>query len=142
MACLKNQEPLTGLYNSDCRNNGKSKKGRGKMIEDITDYLDKLDEQTKQRFYALQDLVYQSTSEVIDKKLWAKLPSFYVGHNFVRIIPFKDHINIEAKAVLAHKDELCSYKLTPKGMLQIYHNQQIPNEMLKRLFKESLERVV
>ena len=31
--------------------------------------------------------------------MWAKLPTYYVGESFVRLIPFKDHINIEAKAV-------------------------------------------
>ena len=117
-------------------------KMKAKMIEDITCYLDRFNEQTKRRFYALRDLIYQSTSKTIDEKFWAKLPSFYVDRNFVRIIPFKDHINIEAKAVLAHKDELSKYRLTPGGMLQIYHNQQIPNEMLKGLFKESLEQVI
>ncbi|MNM98021.1 hypothetical protein D3C81_1105420 [compost metagenome] len=109
------------------------------MNEDIRNYLEKFDEQTKQRFCVLYGLVYESTSQIIDEKLWAKLPSFYVENNVVRIIPFKDHINVEAKAVLSHMDELQEYKITPKGMLQIYHNQQIPNEILKGIFKESLE---
>lgn len=112
------------------------------MIAGITNYLEKFDKQTKQRFYILYRLVYESTSKSINEKLWAKLPSFYVESNFVRIIPFKDHINIEAKAVLSHKDELCEYKITPKGMLQIFHNQHIPNELIKVLFKESLVQII
>ncbi|GGH27687.1 DUF1801 domain-containing protein [Paenibacillus segetis] len=109
------------------------------MKEDIRNYLEKFDEQTKQRFCVLYGLIYESTSQIIHEKLWAKLPSFYVKNNFVRIIPFKDHINVEAKAVLSHKDELQEYKITSMGMLQIFHNQQIPNELLKVIFKESLE---
>lgn len=35
----------------------------------------------------------------------------------------KDHINIEAQAVIQHKEELACYKITPKGMLQIYLKQ-------------------
>ncbi|WP_041700250.1 hypothetical protein [Clostridium sp. BNL1100] len=58
--------------------------------------------------------------------------------NFVRLIPFKDHISIEAKAVVFYKDELTEYKITPKGMLQIFHNQQVPFERLEKIFKESL----
>lgn len=108
------------------------------MKEDICYYIEKYNEQTKQRFSVLYDLVYESTSRTINEILWAKLPSFYVKDKFVRIIPFKDHINIEAKAVLSHKDELPEYKLTPKGMLQIFHNQQIPVELLRIIFKESL----
>ena len=106
------------------------------MREDIFNYLDKLEEETKQRFNMMYGLIYESTSQNINEKLWAKLPSFYVEKNFVRLIPFKDHINIEAKSV---RNELPEYKITPKGMLQIFHNQQVPCELLKIIFKESFE---
>jgi hypothetical protein len=112
------------------------------MLHEITSYLEKFDEHTKQRFCGIHSLIYGSTSKTINEKLWAKLPSFYAEGNFVRIIPFKNHINIEAKAVLSHKDELRDFKITPKGMLQIFHNQQIPNDLLKLLFKESREQVI
>ena len=29
----------------------------------------------------------------VEVKLWSKMPSYYRGENFVRIIPFNDHIN-------------------------------------------------
>lgn len=87
----------------------------------------------------LYGLIYESTSYNIDEKLWAKLPSFYLDNNFVRLIPFKDHINVEAKAVIFHKEELSEYKITPKGMLQVFHNQQVPCELIKVIFKESFE---
>ena len=62
-----------------------------------------------------------------------------MNDNFIRLIPFKDHINIEAKAVVFHKDELTGYKITPKGMMQIFNNQQVPSELLKIIFKESFQ---
>ena len=70
--------------------------------------------------------------------MWAKLPSYYIGENFVRLIPFKDHINIEAQAVVQHKEEFAGYKITPKGMVQIFVNQDIPYEVLKQIFAETL----
>lgn len=109
------------------------------MKDDMYNYLEKFEEETKKRFCELYKLIYESTSKNIDEKLWAKLPSFYVNDNFIRLIPFKDHINIEAKAVVFHKDQLTEYKITPKGMMQIFHNQQIPCELLKAIFKESFE---
>lgn len=33
---------------------------------------------------------------------------------------------------------LADYKITPKGMLQIYQGQEIPAEVLKRIFAETL----
>lgn len=48
------------------------------MDLDICSHLDKFDEQTKQRFNALYGLIYESTSQIINEKLWAKIPSFYV----------------------------------------------------------------
>ena len=111
------------------------------MKEDIYNYLEKFEEQTKLRFCILYGLIYESTSQKIDERLWAKLPSFYVDDNVIRLIPFKDHVNVEAKAVIFHKNELSEYKITPKGMLQIYHNQQVPCELLKVIFQESLYSV-
>ena len=52
------------------------------MKEDIYNYLDKFEEQTKKRFWELYKVIYESTSRNIDEKLWAKLPSFYVNDKF------------------------------------------------------------
>lgn len=56
----------------------------------------------------------------------------------VRLIPFKNHINIEAKTVLEYKEDLEGYKVTPKGMLQIFINQQIPDKLLRQIFERTL----
>jgi uncharacterized protein YdhG (YjbR/CyaY superfamily) len=109
------------------------------MKEEIYNYLENFEEQTKQRFCMLYSLIYKSTSQNIDEKLWAKLPSFYVDNNVIRLIPFKDHVNVEAKAVIFHKDELSGYKITPKGMLQVFHKQDVPCELLKVIFEESFK---
>lgn len=50
----------------------------------------------------------------------------------------QDILNIEARAVTLHREELADYKITPKGMLQIYLKQDIPTETLKRIFAETL----
>lgn len=73
--------------------------------------------------------------------MWAGMPSFYSGVNFVRIIPFKDHINIEALALNKFKNHLQDYKFTPKNMLQIYLGQSIISEILKEVFFQSLNNL-
>ena len=109
------------------------------MIDSIEKYIENFDELTIQRFKILYHLILESTSQEIEEKLWARLPSIYCGNRFVRLIPFKDHINVEAKGMMAYKDKLHGYKMTPKEMLQIGHKQEIPTELLKLIFKESLE---
>jgi hypothetical protein len=109
------------------------------MIDRIEKYLETFDEQTIQRFKILYHLILESTSLDIEEKLWARLPSIFCGDRFVRLVPFKDHINIEAKGIMAYQDQIHGYKITPKGMLQIGHEQEIPGELLKLIFKESLE---
>jgi hypothetical protein len=109
------------------------------MNEEFERYLEKFDDETRERFMMLYELVHESTSQTIEEKLWAKSPSFYVGDHFVRIIPFNDHINIEAKAILSHKESLNEFQVTPKGMLQIKHKQTVPVEILKKIIKESFE---
>lgn len=96
-------------------------------------------DEIKRMFVQISELVGDSVSVEVQEKLWAKLPSFYVGENFVRLIPFKDHLNIEAKEVVTYKSELSGFKITPKGMLQIYLGQGIPKEILGKVFNKTLQ---
>lgn len=107
------------------------------MNEDVKEYMDKYSIELKELYTKLRNIIYESVSMEVEEKLWAKLPSYYVGDTFVRLIPFKDHINIEALATVQHKEELCDYKITPKGMLQIYLNQSIPSDVLKQILSET-----
>ena len=88
-------------------------------------------------FSRLNDLIF-ATVPTVEVRLWAGLPSYYVGEKFVRLIPFKDHINIEAAALINHKAQLSDYKFTPKNMLQINIGQAVPYEILTKVFAETL----
>lgn len=96
-------------------------------------------DEIKNMFLLVSELVRDSVSVEVKEKLWAKLPSFYVGENFVRLIPFKDHLNIEAKEIVTYKSELSGFKITPKGMLQIFLGQELPKEILGKVFNETLQ---
>ena len=108
------------------------------MNEQVREYLDKYPSEIIDMYNALRELIFKSASSEPQETMWAKLPSYYVGDAFVRLIPFKDHINIEARAVAEYKEKLVGYKVTPKGMLQLYVKQEIPVEVLKRVFEETL----
>ena len=110
------------------------------MNEQIKKYIDKYPAEIIDMFKNLRQIIFDSVSCELEEKLWAKLPSYYVGKSYVRLIAFKDHINIEAQAVTSHKEELEGYKITPKGMLQIYLKQDTPSDILKQIFAETLER--
>ena len=107
------------------------------MNEQVKEYIEKYPEEITGLFKKLRQLVFDSTDIEPEEKLWAKLPSYCVGEAFVRLIPFKDHINVEAAAILGHKDEFMGFNLTPKGMLQIFSGQDIPTDVLKRIFAET-----
>lgn len=108
------------------------------MNTQVKEYIDKYPNEIIDMYNDLRQLIFDSASIEPEETLWAKLPSYYVGESFVRLIPFKDHINIEAQSIIQHKDELSDYKITPKGMLQIYLKQDIPHEVLKQIFAEVL----
>lgn len=108
------------------------------MNEQVKEYVDNYPVKIGNMFYELREIVFESISRVPEEKMWAKLPSYYVGERFVRLIPFKDHINIEAEQIVYNKDKLGGYKITPRGMLQIYLNQDIPYDMLVKIFSETL----
>ena len=108
------------------------------MNEQVSNHLEKFPAETVDLFDGIRDIIFDTDSAKPQEILWAKLPSYYVGNAFVRIIAFKDRINIEAKAIAKHKDELSGYKITPKGMLQIFVGQEIPIDILKQVFAETL----
>ena len=107
------------------------------MNEQVSVYLTKFPCEVIDLFNAIRCMVFDAAPTTPEELLWAKLPSYYVGTSFVRLIAFKDHINIEAKAAEGHKDELVGYKMTPKGMLQIFVSQELPADVLKRIFAET-----
>ena len=109
------------------------------MNKSVQEYIDKYPDEVKELYIRLRTIIYDSVSYEIEEKLWAKIPSYYVGESFVRLIPFKDHVNVEAAAVLAHKEELGGYKITPKGMLQIYLKQDGLQDVLGKIFVETLD---
>ena len=108
------------------------------MNEQVKEHIEKYPREIIDMYNKLREIIFDSVPCEPKEKLWAKLPSYYVGEAFVRLIPFKDHINIEAQAAIKHKEELAGYKITPKGMVQIYLKQDIPYEVLKQIFAETL----
>lgn len=106
------------------------------MKKEIDELLGKYSPEIKELYVKLREIIY-SVAEPTET-MWARLPSYCVGERFVRLIPFGDHINIEAVAVKDHTEELHGYKITPKGMLQIFVGQEVPTEILREIFKETL----
>lgn len=108
------------------------------MNNEIQSYIVKYGDGIQNLFTKLRKLIIQSVPCEIEEKMWAKLPSYYLGDKYIRIIPFKDHINIEAQAIMEHDEQLKQFKITPKGMLQIYLNQDIPENILISIFNKTL----
>ena len=108
------------------------------MNEDVRKYIEKYPGEIIEMYSNLRYLVMDSAPLEPQGIMWAKLPSYYVGESFVRLIPFKDHINIEASAMADHKEALADYKITPKVMLQIFIQQDILENVLKQVFAETL----
>ena len=85
------------------------------MNDDVKNYIDQYRKEIIELFHILRNLIISSVHENLKEKLWAKLPIYYIEDKFIRLIPFKDHINIEAKSILQYKKELKELKITPKG---------------------------
>ena len=108
------------------------------MNEQVREYIDKYPSEIVDMYNNIRQIIFDSVSSEPEETLWAKLPSYYVGETSVRLIPFKDHINIEANAISEYKDVLSGYKVTPKGMLQIFLKQELPVDVLKQIFAKTL----
>ena len=91
-------------------------------------------------FTHLRKLLFDSVSGEITETMWAGMPSYYLAGRFIRLIPFKDHINVEANAIAGHTEQLQGYKMTPKGMLQLFVKQPVPDKILVEIFREMSEK--
>ena len=61
------------------------------MPQEIEQYLEKYPEEIVMLFLKIRDVIFLIDGIIIEEKMWAKIPSYYYGERFVRIIPFKDH---------------------------------------------------
>jgi uncharacterized protein YdhG (YjbR/CyaY superfamily) len=104
---------------------------------EITKYIEQFDGTKKERLEIIRALIHKSVPE-IQEKIWARIPSFYIDKRMIQFLAFKDHVNIFASQIICHKEELRGYKITEKGTLQIYGNQELPEEVLSRIFIESI----
>lgn len=104
---------------------------------EISKYIDKFEGTKKERLIIIRDLIHKSVPE-IKEKIWARIPSFYIDKEMIQFLAFKDHINIFANQIISNKDALSGYKVTDKGTLQIYDNQDIPIEILRKIFVDSV----
>ena len=103
------------------------------MDEDVKKYLEKYPLSVKEMFASIRELIFDRVDCKAEQTLWARLPSYYVGGVFVMLILFKNHINIEAKAVESHKDKLAGYKITPRGMLHIFKTGNSDRHLKKHI---------
>ena len=109
------------------------------MNAEVEAYLQKYPENTTLLFFRVRECVLSAVSRPVGEKLWAKLPSYTCGESFVRLIPFQDHINIEASGLAGHADEFDGFRFTPKGMLQVSPKQMPDTELLTRVFRDTFQ---
>jgi uncharacterized protein YdhG (YjbR/CyaY superfamily) len=104
----------------------------GERIYEITDYLGNYETIKKERLETIRTLIHKGIPE-IHEKMWTKVPCFYTDKATIVIRVFDNHINFISDSVVQYKDELLEYKITPKGMLQIFDNQELPLDTLKKI---------
>ena len=102
---------------------------------EITDYIAKYEPAKRERLDTIRTMIHKSIPE-IQEKMWTKVPSFYTDKTNIVIRVFDDHINFISDSVVKYKDELSEYKITPKGMLQIFDNQELPLDILRKIVCE------
>lgn len=115
----------------------------------IDQYIESLNEEGKVVASTLRSLVHQSMSDV-KEMIFVNHPFFYVpqeGINSFHKLPtsimmffFKDHVNIFAKGIESHLEELKAFKVTEKMTLQIYYDKKIDEALLKKVFRASLTK--
>lgn len=117
--------------------------------EEFLKIYEHLDDYALDLLKAVDYILHESIKEGLNEKVWSKMPMYYINERSIILALFKDHINIVSNpaiykndpvrenAITFYKEELKDYKITPKGMLQIYTNQEIPEVLLTKIFKKN-----
>lgn len=108
------------------------------MNQDLSAYMENYADDVKDLFHLLYETIFRACPFEIEEKMWANMPSFYCGKRFIRLIPFKNHINIEASAIENYLDALDGYTITPKKMLKVGVGQPVPTHVLELVFRDTL----
>lgn len=109
------------------------------MNYEITQLFEKYPQEIAALCFAVRDVIYALPQLDIEEKLWARMPSYYCGSRFVRIIPFKNHVNIEASGFALYQKAFEGYSFTPKGMLQLFPTQCFDPLLLQLVFQDTLQ---
>ena len=104
----------------------------------ISEYIDQYSGLKKERLQVIRNLIHEAVPE-IQEKMWAKIPTFYMGKSKIQFLAFKDHINIFASGIPANSDALTGFAITDKGTLKISDMQDNPVDILKSIFAQSIE---
>ena len=109
------------------------------MNEEITQFFEKYPQEISDLCFAVREVIYALPQLKIEEKMWAKMPSYYCSSRFIRIIPFKNHVNIEASGFALHKEAFEGCTFTPKGMLQLFPKQKMDLQLLRLAFLDTLK---
>jgi uncharacterized protein YdhG (YjbR/CyaY superfamily) len=98
--------------------------------DEVTRYFQQFDTEKCKRLEALRNC-FHTFDTALSEKLWTGVPCFYNSNKMIVLRAFKDHINIAADSIVANDARFDGYKITPKGMLQIFDDQPLPIDGLK-----------
>lgn len=106
----------------------------------------KLEKDAVRLFETIEEILI-TTIKHSDISVWAMQPIYMIEDRSIIIAPFKDHLNIVSNphrnekskqyknAIITNISEVNKYyKTTPKGMLQIFLDDEINVDLLKRIF--------
>lgn len=112
--------------------------------QNIDEYISHLDAPAKDYAVQLRRLIHESRPDVCEK-IFASQPAYYIEDSkttnnsipMVTMFFFKDHVNIFAEGNKLWKEKIKDYTWTKKNALQIYYDQTIDENLIKKVFMDS-----
>lgn len=104
------------------------------MSKDVLMYVSAFPNQIQSRYDQLRQLLSQIEPN-IEPYLWAGVPTFQTTNRYVRFILFKDHININTSLGISVLELKPPYKVTPKGLVQLFLTDTLDEVWLLELFR-------
>lgn len=110
------------------------------MTKHIESYINPFPSLIQERYHQLVELLV-SIEPTLLPYIWAGVPTFQKDNHYVRFILFKDHININTSLGISVNELKPNYKITPKGMVQVFTHEPLDLTWMALLFRTVFYKV-
>ena len=108
--------------------------------QNIDEYIAAQDEKNQYRLREIREIIRTALPDA-EERISQSMPTYWKGRNIIHFAASKKHLGIYPgdKATAAFAEELSEYDVS-KGTIRIPYEQQLPEDLIRRIAKWCFEK--